>query len=62
MLFQIVSYDYLILSFWYITNFSATIVLNLVNIMRLDSLCAFIFAALRYVQLVLRRSQRTQLH
>ena len=60
MLFQIVSYDYIILSFLYIANFSATKVFNAYNIMRLDSLFAFILPRFDYVQLVLGRSQRTQ--
>ena len=60
MLFQIVAYDYIILSFSYIANFSATKVSNAFNITRLDSLCAFILPRVDYDQLVLGRSQRTQ--
>ena len=58
--FQIASYDYIILSLSYTANISATKVFNAFNIMRLDSLCAFILPRLDYVQLVLGRSQRTQ--
>ena len=60
MLFQIVSYDYIILSFSYIANFSATKVLNAFNIMRLDSLRAFILPHFDYVQLVFGRSVRKE--
>ena len=41
-------------------KFNATKVSNAFNIMRLDSLCAFILPRFDYVQLVLGRSQRTQ--
>ena len=58
--FQSASNDDIILAFFSSANFSATKVLNAFNIIRLNSLCAFILPRFDFVQLVLGRSQKKE--